>query len=841
MDTFLDFLDNAGKKTAQDTLEDKEKLLDPSKQRAGSDRESSQISIAKIGETNAGLVEVLLRLLQTRGQGPHQFVLVAKQFRDLTGQSLKEAVAKALGKPVETPSLAMDFVKKWTWLDYSTIDDKFCIALPQYMYFFLGALDMPSKAFKNALKPVWELYQASVRLAYQPSSGAQQGDPLSDRDIVDAMSLTIYDPHTTPAFSINPAAPCAALGRTLDEAIEEVHPGEDKAEHLQEYIDELSNYGLAHVRALEKDDGILRFSPLAHIVIFKPLITTIMTEYEAEVKNEDLVTNQIEWFKELRFWLLWIREKYDPNGGDAYRREMSEEAQRWVRMISNGERQEILPCDTAIPIDLICLYAESLIQQGKSLSEIAPNGEETSSILSASVQSSFATRRLRGDKFMRTPGKIIDDVTNTLKTLSGELTEQAEALLQEILQPLDALKVMLMPTQAFDNRVFTKSLAKTALPDPDGVDILRSLGIQKPEDKQRVTEPQQHVRDSMNIESFAYVDYTSVVPAIQRYAKDEPWGVDLWLLRHYLRTRFTFLSNRFAEANDDGERKRALFIRDGLVTLMPLGLRDKGDKEMLLAFTPNRAAKPKWYANGSFVIAPSMPQAFRANKWLRQVAPLPQWVDFPEMKTDHGSTPKVDVSEDLVTIHGDVIALTPSLITSRLSKHLRVLSDRFLEDLVQKDRQRLEKPIRAAIDARKYAAMASTPSQIKRLRQLELDAFQKLSEALDASFAWETLQDDVSLGCNQLKQRLLRGKDLPVYAYNPRMDSPGAAPESYMARLLPLSIGSAPACSFAVLFSYDKENHAYTPVACLTLAQAYAAARVIAPVNARWLPPEVLN
>lgn len=262
---------------------------------------------------------------------------------------------------------------------------------------------------------------------------------------------------------------------------------------------------------------------------------------------------------------------------------------------------------------------------------------------------------------------------------------------------------------------------------------------------------------------------------------------------------------------------------------------------MLLAFTPNRASKPKWYANGGFVIAPSMPQAFRANKWLRQVAPLPQWVDFPEMKTDNGSVPRVDASKDLVSIHEDVVALTPSLITSRLSKHLRVLSDRFLEDFVRKDRQRLEKPIRAAIDARKYAAMASTPSQIKRLRQLELDAFQKLSGVLDSSSAWATLQDDVSLGCNQLKQRLLRGKDLPVYAYNPRMDSPGAAPESYMARLLPLSIGSDSGCSFAVLFSYDKESHAYTPVACLSLAQAYAAARVIAPVNARWLPPEVLN
>ena len=313
------------------------------------------ISPIAFGKTWGALVEVLLRLDEEQGRKPHPFAQVANRFRELTGLSLWQASASALGKPFATFDVAVDFIREWTWLDIDYVGGRLHVTLPDSVRQAAAYTELSQRGFETVLRICREVHRAHEVLAWCPPSGAWQGDPLSDQDIVDALSLALYASARqgeAEAFTIVPSRRNTFLMRTLDEAIAEVHPRlSDPAVLLRTYCDALAARGLTFERRLP--DGRLRFSPTLEARVALGFIDGLLSETSGEA-----MAAHLEWVRDLRFWLLWMRDVSHPHGEGTYRSAMRAELAHRARLLRAGRAREALR-DSAVPPKLVLLQARA--------------------------------------------------------------------------------------------------------------------------------------------------------------------------------------------------------------------------------------------------------------------------------------------------------------------------------------------------------------------------------------------------------------------------------------------------------------------------------------------------
>lgn len=345
------------------------------------------------------------------------------------------------------------------------------------------------------------------------------------------------------------------------------------------------------------------------------------------------------------------------------------------------------------------------------------------------------------------------------------------------------------------------------------------------------------VPKSNALESFAYIDYPSVLRTIADYAEPEEWGAQHWVLKYRLRALFAWLYNRWVES-PEATRGNYLHVSTHSA-VMPLGLRDRGGYPMFLVMTRNRRAMPPWFADGNSVAAfsPSTPVS-------RQAWPVAQTMVWPG--PDPHVAPMPECTPDVLDEGG---------ITMLVISHLAALDDATLLHLCSVDRA-VEGGCRTALASRQERnhLAAARGGIIPQLQiQATMEAFQKLTECVQSSPAvYQGIVLQVHTGIALLSPYLrTRPGMLPwqspvatqlcVPSYNQRADQPGST--CYMGCMLPLilDVQRSGMPSLAIVIAHDERQGGARVQTCLSLGQAYAAARVIGPVTAPWLTPDVLS
>lgn len=341
---------------------------------------------------------------------------------------------------------------------------------------------------------------------------------------------------------------------------------------------------------------------------------------------------------------------------------------------------------------------------------------------------------------------------------------------------------------------------------------------------QTIPEAPLKVPQDNRLEQFAYIDYPSVLATVMQLAEPEAWGPQAWVLKYRLRGLFSWLANRWLGATPE-TRGRYLQIGRELA-IMPLGLFDQGGGEMCLCFTPNRRGVPPWFTNAGCVAAPNMP-AVRANAWVLRAAQRPEW---PDMQA--GAEPVACARAEFAP--GEVAALVIA--------HLSALDEETLPHLCGAE-PAVAEACRKALAARRMRQATTVGGQAAPdAIQGEAEAFRELSKAVNQSNAARlAIQRQAEQAIALLRVQLKRQPSLPVASYNQRADSPGAM--RCMGRLLPLALnperpGEA---SLALVVGHSGQGDAPAVQTCLSLGQAYAAARVVGAVDSSWLPASVLD
>lgn len=342
------------------------------------------------------------------------------------------------------------------------------------------------------------------------------------------------------------------------------------------------------------------------------------------------------------------------------------------------------------------------------------------------------------------------------------------------------------------------------------------------------------------LESFAYLDYPSLLQRIADSAEPEKWGVQNWALKYRLRGLFAWLYNRWAES-PEAIRGRYLHIETDSV-VMPLGLCDTGKHPMYLVMTRNRRAVPvpPWFANGNSVAAfcPPTPMSHK-------VRPIAQNLVWPS--PDLRAIPIPECTSAV---------LDEWTIATCVLSHLALIDDTTLQHLCSVDKT-VEGCCHEALawrQQRNQAAMVARGGLIPQpLIQATTVAFQRLTECIQRTpVAQQEILRQVHSSIVQLgsyleyKPRALSWQSsmvtqLLVPSYNQRADYPGST--HYMGCMVPLALDAQRPCmpSLAIVIAHDERQGSSRVQTCLSLEQAYAAARVIGPVSSSWLTSDVLS
>lgn len=365
---------------------------------------------------------------------------------------------------------------------------------------------------------------------------------------------------------------------------------------------------------------------------------------------------------------------------------------------------------------------------------------------------------------------------------------------------------------------------------------MAALGLATGRAQKGAFNPPLEVPKSNALESFAYIDYPSVLRTIADYAEPEEWGAQNWVLKYRLRGLFAWLYNRWAESLE-ATRGNYLYIGPASA-VMPLGLRDRGGYPMFLVMTRNRRAIPSWFADGNSVAAFSPPTPVSRQAW--SVAQAMVWPG-----PDPNVAPMPECTPDV---------LDEGAITMQVISHLAALDDATLLHLCSADRV-VEGVCRTALASRqeRNQLAAAQGGIIPQLQiQATTEAFQKLTECVQRSpQVYQGILLQVRTGIALLIPYLgARPGMLPwqspvatqlcVPSYNQRADQPGST--RYMGCMLPLILDASHSGmpSLALVIAHDERQGTPRVQTCLSLGQAYAAARVISPVTAPWLTPDVL-
>ncbi len=311
------------------------------------------------------------------------------------------------------------------------------------------------------------------------------------------------------------------------------------------------------------------------------------------------------------------------------------------------------------------------------------------------------------------------------------------------------------------------------------------------------------------LEQFAFAEYVNLLPTIAKFAQPEDWGDGYWVLKYRLRGLFAWLAHRRNAAPDTPTKETFLVVRDAYAA-MPLGLRDRGGKEMALVFARNRRTQPAWYTSGGYVVAPGMPIAAQALGAYGRIfgggTPTLRWPAMPE----HAFDPSAPI---------DALGLQSSLV-----HHLAALDGAFLETFCKRF-PTFGPYFQNAVEAREAA---SRKGFVVGVDPAEIEAWRAFSDAIagdaETQFHLQGLIDDA------LRNVLARAREESTAAlsYNARTDS-----VDLLLPFLPHASGK-PVCAFTLARSPEG---GYVTGTVLSMDQAYAAARVVKKQSLWWLAP----